>query len=199
MTDRPMLILASGSPRRRELLAEAGIPFAVHPSDADETLDPALSPEGNALALAFKKADAVAHRFPDDVTLAADTMVVLGDDIIGKPVDEADARSMLARLSGETHVVVTGVALVRPADRLRWSGAAVSRVTFRPVAAAAIAAYVATGEPMDKAGGYAIQGGAAGWIERFEGSRTNIIGLPMELVADALSRFGVGCGGAPCR
>ncbi len=185
------LALASGSPRRKDLLAEAGYRFDIIPSDADETFDPTLSPKKNAALVAERKAEVVATAHPDRPILAADTIVVLDGEVIGKPVDERDARNMLARLSGATHTVYTGLALIHKQKGTRFVHVEGSEVRFHPVPEEAIAAYVATGEPMDKAGAYAIQGGAAAWIAGFDGSRSNIIGLPMEVVTDALRRFGV--------
>lgn len=184
------LVLASASPRRARLLSEAGIEFAVEPSDIEEIFDEGLTATENAAKVAVEKAESVAGPAPDALVLAADTVVVLDGEIIGKPADTAAARAMLARLAGREHEVITGVALVDATRELVWSGTASSRVRFREIPAEDIAAYVATGEPMDKAGAYAIQGGAAKWIEGYEGSLTNIIGLPMELLCETFDRFG---------
>jgi septum formation protein len=174
------LILASGSPRRRELLAELGIPFSVVVSDAPEDLDASLTPVEQAVALAERKARAVAATVARGLILGADTIVVLDGDILGKPIDDADACRMLRRLSGRPHEVITGVALVDAASGGTRSAAVTSTVHLRPLANEDIAAYVASGEPRDKAGAYAIQGLGATLIACYEGSLTNVVGLPLE-------------------
>lgn len=182
------LILASGSPRRRALLALTGIPFTVLPADADETVGPGLSPRAAVLLLAKRKALAVAARCPRRVVLGADTVVSCGGEIFGKPRDRADACRMLRALSGRTHRVSTGVCAVLP------GGAAVSfcetsEVTFRPLTRGEIEAYVATGEPMDKAGAYAIQGAGARLVRSYRGDWCGIVGLPVGRVCRLLSRL----------
>lgn len=184
------LILASSSPRRSTLLTEADIHFDIVIPDVDEETNPALSPKENAESIALRKAEAVAAKHPERPVLAADTMVVLDDRIIGKPVDVEDAKNMLRALSGRTHSVLTGIAVAHDTRGLKWTHVEETRVTFHHVDSSAIEKYVAGGEPMDKAGGYAIQGGAKGWIAGFYGSYTNIIGLPMEPLLDAFKRFG---------
>ncbi|MBI4667397.1 MAG: septum formation protein Maf [Nitrospinae bacterium] len=185
------VILASSSPRRAALLNDAGVEFDIVKPDIDETPDPALTPEENARFIALRKAEAVAQTVREGVVLAADTMVVIDHEIIGKPVDATDARKMLQRIAGREHKVVTGVSIICEGSRRRWAHVEVSFVRFKPVADGDIEAYVNTGEPLDKAGAYAIQGGAAGWIDGYSGSLTNIIGLPMEQVACALESMGV--------
>lgn len=196
------LVLASSSPRRARLLKEAGLEFDIAPSSAPEDIDPALGPEENARLIALRKAGDVAASRPDDAVLAADTMVVVDDEVLGKPADEDDARRMLKKLSGREHRVVTGVAVICPARGEEWDHVEVSRVRFRKVPEEAVDEYVESGEPMDKAGGYAIQGGAGEWIEGYEGSLTNIIGLPMEPLIEELERLGFETsrgGGESCR
>lgn len=188
-----MIVLASASPRRAELLASAGLPFVVVPSSVVEERLPDEPPDAFVRRLAAAKARDVAaarSRSTRDFVLAADTDVVLDGDVLGKPRDEDDARAMLARLSGRVHDVVTGYE-VYDAAAGRADGAVVrTRVEFAALGRGEIDAYVATGEPMGKAGGYAIQGRAAGMIRRIEGSYTNVVGLPLREVLETLARMG---------
>lgn len=183
-------ILASGSPRRAKLLTEAGIEFDIVTPEVEETFDPGLSPAQNAMRVAMLKADWVALRRPDALTLAADTIVILNGEIMGKPEDQKHAREMLARLSGKEHEVITGVAIVHIDSKVRWSTTDSSRVRLAEISPEEIEKYVSQGEPMDKAGAYAIQGEASRWVLGHKGSYTNIIGLPMEKVNQALSELG---------
>jgi septum formation protein len=196
------LILASASPRRRELLAKAGYRFQVVPSHVDEPSGSVCDPSGasgpfdsvssarqTAIERARAKARAVAGNCPRHVVLAADTLVLLKGHILGKPADESDARRILHRLRGTRHTVVTGVAV-------RWgeverTQADETVVVMRRVTDEAIEAYVATGEPMGKAGAYAVQEAGDQFIERMEGSYTNVVGLPMELVGPMLAEMGI--------
>ncbi len=171
-----MLLLASASPRRRDLLERAGIPFVVAPVAIDEEEPERGDPHLIALANARRKAEAA----PGEPALAADTVVALGDRLLGKPVDEADARAMLRRLAGTTHRVVTGVAL-RHAGRIATESVE-TRVTMRPLSDEEIDAYVATGEPMGKAGAYAIQERGDRFVTRLEGPWDNVVGLPVDAV-----------------
>ncbi len=182
------LVLASASPRRRELLGQLGLRFTVAAADIDETPHPAEAPEAYVLRLAREKARAVAGRFPGAWVLAADTTVVLGPELLGKPRDEAEARAMLARLSGRTHEVHTGVAL---AGRAEEALVVRTRVTFRTLSAGEIAWYAGTGEPLDKAGAYAVQGKGGFLVAAVEGSPTNVIGLPLGETLALLERAGV--------
>ena len=184
------VVLASSSPRRRELLAGAGVEFEIVAPHVDETPDMALTPEENARIIAELKARTISAIRRDKLVIAADTMVVLDGDMIGKPVDEADAFKTLSRLSGRKHKVVTGVAMAHAERGVWWSGVETSYTLFRVIPQGDIAAYVKSGEPMDKAGAYAVQGRAGEWIEGFEGSVSNIIGLPMEMVTRALRDLG---------
>jgi len=219
-----MLVLASASPRRRELLAQAGFTFTVHPAHIPEDPNPNEDPTAYVTRLAREKAQAVfvelssdnsidqkiknpgselstsinnlgapgpslsgtgESTIPDALTvLAADTTVTLDNQILGKPEDPADAARMLRLLSGRTHNVITGVALVTATST--QVAAETTAVTFLPLSGDDIAAYVATGEPMDKAGAYAIQGRAARWIPRIEGDYFNVVGLPLALVSALL-------------
>jgi septum formation protein len=174
-----MLVLASQSPRRREILAAAGIPFVTRPAAVDETPLEGETPEGHVLRLARQKALA-APLSPGEVILGADTVVVVGGEIFGKPASASDAVRMLRRLSGRTHEVLTGVCL-RTVGRER-AEVEVTRVRFAALTEDEIARYVATGEPMDKAGAYAIQGLASKYVERIEGCYFNVVGLPVALV-----------------
>lgn len=173
------LILASGSPRRREILRAAGIEPEVLAVDVAE-LTAELPPRDLVIANARLKAEAAAKLKPQGIILAADTVVALDGQIFGKPQDAADAERMLAALSGRTHSVFTGVAVYQEGNIA--CGAAETKVTFRELAAAEIADYVASGEPMDKAGAYAVQGGAGRFVQRLDGDMDNVIGLPMRLV-----------------
>jgi septum formation protein len=184
------LVLASSSPRRRTLMAEAGYTFDVVPADADETLPAGLSPEAAAVEVARRKAVAVAANVNRAVIVAADTIVVTPTaEIVGKPVDETDARRMLSELSDSTHRVVTGIYII-DTETGRAEGRAVStRVVFGRMTAADIDAYVASGEAMGKAGAYAIQETGDRFVKKTEGSFTNIVGLPMEAVREMLEDF----------
>jgi septum formation protein len=196
-----MLVLASASPRRRDLLTRAGVEFRVEPADIDESSLPGEAPEALAERLAREKAAHVARRFAGEaaVVLGADTIVVLGPDVLGKPRDSAHARELLGRLVGREHRVITGVAVGRAGDwdaDTEWHSCTVSsRVWMHPVTGAEIAAYVATGEPLDKAGAYAFQGEGRRFVRAVEGSETNVIGLPLEESLALLGRFGVGPAG----
>jgi len=183
------VILASASPRRRELLRFICPDFDVVPSGVDETLDEAPSPEA-AARLALRKARAVARRTGQGIVLAADTLVVVDGLALGKPSDAEDARAMLRRLSGRRHHVITGVAVIDAAGLRERSGAVVSQVFMRELGAAEIEAYVASGEPDDKAGAYAIQGLGGRLVAALLGSYTNVVGLPLpcvRLLLDAVS------------
>jgi septum formation protein len=174
-----MLVLASQSPRRAELLRAAGFEFTVRTVDVDESIERQESPEGYVQRLAEKKAMAVAIQ-PHEMVLGADTIVALGDEILGKPRDDEHAREMLERLSGRRHEVYTGVCL-RTAERIRTRFSCTG-VWFDEMEAPEIEAYVRSGEPRDKAGAYAIQGLAAKYIPRIDGSYSNVVGLPVDLV-----------------
>ena len=187
------LVLASRSPRRAELLTRAGYRFEVAPADIDERRRDGEAPRELVRRLAREKAAAVAPRHPDAVVLGADTLVVVDGAVLGKPDGAAGAAAMLRRLSGRGHEVLTGVAL-HAADRCR-AGVQSTRVVFRTLSPDDVARYVATGESADKAGAYSIQGRASRFVSRIEGSYTNVVGLPIELV-DGLLRELAG-GGDP--
>jgi septum formation protein len=193
------LILASQSPRRQELLQVLGWPFDVIPSGVDESTVPAgLAPAALARWLAEQKADDVAHRHPGAFVIGADTIVVLGDEVMGKPVDPEDAARMLRALSGATHRVITGIAVRREGpEPLHLSDAVETEVTFRPLTDHEIEAYVRTGEPMDKAGAYAIQGYGAMLAAGIRGDYPNIVGLPVARLAELLRSVGFRILGEP--
>ncbi len=178
--DCVVLVLASASPRRQELLRNAGIAFEVQPANIPENPLPGEIPQAFAERLAREKAQAVAALRPQDCVLGADTIVVIDDQILGKPHDPADAARMLRLLSGHNHEVITGVCLVL-GDQTSVSSET-TLVTMSGISAQEIADYVATGEPMDKAGAYAIQGIASRWIPRIDGDYGNVVGLPVALV-----------------
>ncbi len=176
----PMLVLASASPRRQELLHSAGIAFEVQPAGISEDPRAGESAKDCAERLAREKALVVARRRPQDCILGADTVVVVGSELLGKPSDAVDAARMLRLLSGREHQVITGVCLVvggKPSVASETTLVTVNELTEKD-----IADYVASGEPMDKAGAYAIQGIASRWIPRIEGDYSNVVGLPVALV-----------------
>jgi septum formation protein len=182
------VILASASPRRRELLSLIGIAHEVRPADIDESLFPGERPAAHAERLARTKAHTIAEREPDAVVIAADTIVVVDGDVLGKPADEAAARAMLKRLSGRTHIVLTAIAVARGA---RTESAVESvDVTFRTVTDDEIGSYIATGEPMDKAGAYGIQGFGATIVERVDGDYFSVMGLGLRRLIELLERVG---------
>jgi septum formation protein len=186
---RPV-ILASASPRRKELLATLQVPFRVVPANVPEVPDPEEAVQEYVLRLAAAKAAVVAERFRDALVVAADTEVELDGAVLGKPSSPDHAVAMLRQLSGRTHRVCTGVCLRQDQAVLELFSVE-TLVTFKPLSDEAIAAYVASGEPMDKAGAYGAQGEGRRLIERIEGSWTNVIGLPLEEVAACLRRHGV--------
>jgi septum formation protein len=184
-----LLVLASSSPRRRELLSRLGIALEVAPAEVDESVLPDVAPERHALRVAMAKATAVADGNPGNPVLAADTIVVASGSILGKPRDDEEARSMLRRLAGRGHLVITALAL-------RFRGLAVSRlelarVYFTPMEPALIDWYVATGEPADKAGAYAVQGRGALFVARVEGNVQAVVGLPLAAIPALLRRAGL--------
>lgn len=185
------IILASQSPRRRELLAQMGVPqFEVVPALGEEIASPGLSPAQLVEVLSRQKAEEVAVQAgPDDVVIAADTVVAVDGAVLGKPRDPADAARMLSLLSGRAHTVYTGVT-VRRGTFSRTAHEA-TQVRFRPLTQSEISAYIATGEPMDKAGAYGVQGQGALLVERIDGDFFNVMGLPVVLLAEMLGEFGI--------
>jgi septum formation protein len=185
-TPAARLVLASASPRRHDLLTTAGVEFDVDAPSIDETLRTGERPRDYVARMAREKAFAAARRYPTRPVLAADTIVVLDDRVFGKPSDADDAVRMLEALSGRAHVVMTAVAVVEGGSSR--SGLAETSVWFRRLSAVEVRAYVATGEPLDKAGAYAIQGGAGAFVERVDGAMDTVIGLPVGLALDLLHR-----------
>ncbi|HEX9761006.1 MAG TPA: Maf family protein [Candidatus Acidoferrales bacterium] len=177
------LILASSSPRRAEILRDAGFAFEVAPADIDETPRPSERAHALVRRLAEAKARAVAARAGDDaIVLGADTEVVVDGDVFGKPADAADARRMLEKLSGRAHEVITGVALLRTRDGALLEAIESTQVTFATITPQEIEAYVASGEPLGKAGAYAVQGLGGRFVTRIEGCYFNVVGLPLARV-----------------
>lgn len=182
------LILASASPRRAELLTRVGLTFSIQPADIDETPVAGESAPGYVERLAREKALAVAQANPDSLVLGSDTSVVMNSDILGKPGSPAEAEAALARLSGGTHQVMTAVALVRNGNC--QSVVSVTDVTFRELGREEIRAYVASGEPMDKAGSYGIQGLGGIFVSELKGSYSAVVGLPLQETAQLLADAG---------
>lgn len=180
------IILASNSPRRKDLLKQIGVDFTIDPADVDERVLPNEQPEEYAVRVALDKARVAADRAGAGIVIAADTIVVLNDEILGKPADAEDAERMLLLLSGKAHRVITGLAVMDAATGRAFTGASLTRVWFRSLSPREIASYVATGEPLDKAGAYGIQERGALFVERIEGCYFNVVGLPLSLLAGLL-------------
>jgi septum formation protein len=185
-TDKFSLILASASPRRQELLKAAGVPLEVIPSNADEKFSAGETPERHVLRLAREKAGEVAKTYPDRWILGADTVVIIDSQVLGKPRDAKEAEKMLCLLSGREHRVTTGYCLLHLTGGERKEGHVTSRVRFKPLSPEEIQWYISTQEPFDKAGAYAIQGKGAFMIKKISGSYTNVVGLPLCEVIEAL-------------
>ncbi|MFQ5445156.1 MAG: Maf family protein [Nitrospinales bacterium] len=182
-------ILASRSPRRIQFLKELGVKFQSEPSPVEEVIQPDKTPEENALQVARDKALWAAEQHKGAFVLGADTLVSLNGDIIGKPVDHEDARRILKKLSGREHQVITGVAIINPNNEL-FEQAVTSKVKIKPLTDEEISRYIRSGEPMDKAGAYAIQGKGSSLVASYQGSYSNIVGLPIETVEDLLKQAG---------
>lgn len=182
-----MLVLASASPRRAEALRKLGITFQVRASHVDETPPPGADAATAATNLALRKATSV-RAGPDEFILAADTIVALGTEFFGKPKDARDAIRILTMLSGRIHDVATGIAVIHGGRS--WTGCEVAHVKFRRLDPVAIERYVATGEPIDKAGAYAVQGGAASFVESIDGEITTVVGLPIQRTLALLKTAG---------
>ena len=180
------LILASQSPRRQQLLQLLRVNFTVKPADIDEAMDPTLPPQQEVARVSRLKAEAT-PRNPGDVVIAADTIVVLGNRVLGKPTDKADAITMLQALSGRDHQVMTGITVLRDGDAITHTE--ITDVHFRPLTEDEILSYVETGEPMDKAGAYGIQGYAAPFVEGIRGDYYNVMGLPVCRLQQMLHRL----------
>jgi septum formation protein len=183
------LILASSSPRRAELLSQAGIQFIIEEPAVAEEMEVNLPPGELVLRLAEKKALAVSRRVEEGLILAADTVVVLGGVILGKPSDRQDARVMLSLLSGRQHEVLTGMILADAHSGRTETGVSATKVWMEKLSSEEIDSYIATGEPFDKAGAYAIQGRAALYIKKIEGCYTNVVGLPLNLLYELMKKM----------
>jgi septum formation protein len=190
MNDHPPLILASASPRRRELLGLFGVEFDVLPAAIDESLHDGEDPAGYTVRVAREKAQAVASGAPGRYVLGSDTTVVLNGECLGKPTDVDHARTMLTRLSGTVHEVLSAVALVHPGGQVE-DCLSVTRVEFATLPGDWMEAYIASGEPMDKAGAYGIQGEAGIWVRRLDGSYSGVVGLPLFETGELLRRAGL--------
>ncbi len=185
------IILASSSPRRKELLRLAGLKFEVDPGDYEEKMDLDMPPHRLARFLSRKKAEAVAARYKDAIVIAADTFILFRGRLMGKPRTEEDAKGMLETLNGKTHSVITGFTVIDTLNRRRLSRSVETRVSFKRLTAAEIESYIRTEEPLGKAGAYAIQGLGAVIVKKIEGDYFNVVGLPLSSFADALKKFGV--------
>lgn len=185
------LVLASSSPRRRTLLRRLGLPFSTAVPDVDERALPGESPRAHVRRLAAAKARAVARTLRAGVVIGSDTVVAVDGEILGKPKGPRDAERMLARLAGRTHEVWSGVAVVRAGGGRPRTKVVRTRVTMKPLDRGTIRRYVETGEPLDKAGAYAIQGRARRFVTSVEGDLTNVVGLPLKALTQLLSSFGI--------
>ena len=185
------LILASGSPRRIELLKMLGCKFRIIPSKAEEKISPRLSPIQNVKRLSRLKAFNVASKISDGIIIAADTVVVLNQKILGKPKNKKEAQVMLKKLSGKEHRVITGLAVVDAETKKMLQDVTITRVKFQKLTNNLIEKYIASGEPLDKAGAYGIQGKAALLVESIKGDYFNVVGLPLNALNQLLEKFGI--------
>jgi septum formation protein len=185
------IVLASKSPRRKELLTQIGLDFIVDVSEIDEDKFKNLAPQSLVKKLSRVKAEKVAKRHKNAIIIAADTLVVLGKELIGKPKDEKDAVRILKKLSGKTHTVITGFTILDSKTKRQITEIVKSKLKFKELSNQEIKDYVTTKEPMDKAGGYGIQGKASVFIERINGDFSNIVGLPIFSLCKALKKFGI--------
>jgi len=185
------IVLASASPRRKELLEQIGLQFEVEPSDYDEEIASASESHEVAKKLSLGKARAAARKHRNAIIIAADTFVVFGDRILGKPHSNAEAREMLRALNGQAHSVITGFTILDTETGKVLSRSAETRVHMKTMKLKDIDSYVRSKEPLDKAGGYAIQGRGAVLVERIEGDYSNVVGLPLSALAESLKEFGI--------
>ena len=186
------LILASASPRRKELLRKLGLKFEVDASNCAEEIDPALEPEELVRRISVVKAKSVASRHKNAVIIAADTIGVIGNKLLGKPHTAVEARKMLTQISGKSHLVITGFTVLDTATNKIVTKTVTTKVYIKKLARQEIGAYVQTGEPLDKAGAYGIQGLGAVIVEKIEGDYYNVVGLPLNALAEVLKEFGIG-------
>lgn len=186
-----IIILASASPRRKELLEKIGLKFEVELSNYEEDIPPGLEPHELAQKISLEKAEAVARQHQNAIVIAADTFGVLDGQILGKPHTEKEAREMLAAISGKSHSVITGFSIIDTDNNQKLSQSVETKVYIRKLTLAEIDAYVKSKEPLDKAGAYAIQGLGAVLVERIEGDYYNVVGLPLSALTEALKEFGI--------
>ena len=191
LNQAPTVILASASPRRSELLRQLGVQFSIAPADVDERVRPGETPEGYAGRLSLDKARAAAVTAREGIVIAADTIVVLNNEILGKPSSARDAVRMLSLLSGKTHLVITALTVQDAATGKTLTRLSRTKVRFRRLTTEEIASYVRTREPLDKAGAYGIQGKGALLVSRIEGCYFNVVGLPLSILGEMLEEFGV--------
>ena len=185
------IVLASASPRRKEILEITGLNFCVCASDYEEDLDLSLKPHKLARFLSLKKAEAVANKYKDAIIIAADTFIYYKNRLLGKPHTEKEAKKMLGLLNGKVHSVITGFTIMDTGSGQIVSKSEVTKVYFKKLTDEEISAYVSSGEPLDKAGAYAIQGLGAVFIEKIDGDFFNVMGLPLSALAESLKKFGV--------
>ncbi len=185
------LVLASASPRRKEILAKTGLAFRVDACESDEAMDPAVSPRALARRLSRQKAASVASRHKNSIIIAADTFIVFKGRIFGKPHTAAEAGRILRTLNGKAHSVITGFTIMDTVTKKRLTRSVETKVYFRKMAPRELDSYIRSKEPLDKAGAYAIQGLGAALIRKIEGDYHNAVGLPLSAVADALKKFGI--------
>jgi septum formation protein len=185
------IILASASPRRKEILATTGLRFTICASNYKEDLAMSREPRALARFLSCKKAEDVVQKYPDAVVIAADTFIVYNDNLLGKPSGSDDARRMLKMLSGKVHAVITGFTIIDSKSKKKVSRSIETKVYFKKLTLVEINAYVRSGEPLDKAGAYAIQGLGAVFIEKIEGDFYNVVGLPISALTESLKNFGI--------
>ncbi len=191
MSDNRKIVLASSSPRRKELLSLTGLTFTIDPSSYEEVLVPGVKPGLLARRLSSEKAKAVAKKYNNALIIAADTFIVFRHHLMGKPHSEKEAVRMLCLLNGGAHSVITGFTILDTATAKKLSRSVETKVWFRKLTKKEIISYVKTGEPLDKAGAYAIQGRGSLIVEKVEGDYFNVIGLPLCSLAEALKKFGV--------
>ena len=185
------IILASASPRRKELLEKIGLRFKVEPSNYEEDTPSALEPHELARKISLEKAKVVASKHQNVIVIAADTFVVFGDQILGKPHTEKEARKMLELINGKSHSVITGFSIIDTSNNKTLSKSVETKTYIRKLTSAEIDAYVKSKEPLDKAGAYAIQGLGSVFVEKIEGDYFNVIGLPLSALTEALKEFGI--------
>lgn len=185
------IVLASASPRRKELLEKLGFEFTVEASNSDEAVRPGVEPHELAESLSREKASMVGRNHRNALVIAADTFILLDDMVLGKPASETEARDMLQRITGRQHSVITGFTILDTASNKAISESVETRVYMRKLTLKEIDAYVKTGEPLDKAGAYAIQGLGSVIVERIEGDYFNVIGLPLSALTESLKEFGI--------